>query len=303
MTRRRWLATGAGLAAAGAAAGAYAAWIEPTWVQVVSQDLPVPNLPPAWEGLRVVHIADLHHGRSVPLEYLARCMQRVADLAPDLLAVTGDFVSDADPRFGSAAAGLFAGLAPPFGIFACLGNHDYGIVRPTPPELARLRSVARDLESAGVRVLRNEAVRLARGSEDLWIAGTDDLWAGRSDPVRAMRDVPQGAANIVLCHNPDAAEDLEAAGCGAALAGHTHGGQVQIPLLGPPILPVRHRERYEGLHRVGGLWLYITRGLGWWLRVRFACRPEITVHTLQSCAAGAPRLRSGQAPTRRAELV
>ena len=96
---------------------------------------------------------------------------------------------------------------------------------------------------------------------------------------------------------------LEAAGCGAALAGHTHGGQVQAPLIGPLLLPVRHRERYEGLHQVGGLWLYINRGLGWLLRVRFACRPEITVHTLQSCAAGAPRLRSGQAPTRRAELV
>ena len=95
-----------------------------------------------------------------------------------------------------------------------------------------------------------------------------------------MHDIPRGAASLMLCHNPDAAEDLEAAGSGAILSGHTHGGQVHIPLLGPPILPVRNRGHYRGMHRVGRARLYINRGLGWLLKVRLACRPEITVLAL-----------------------
>ena len=95
-----------------------------------------------------------------------------------------------------------------------------------------------------------------------------------------MHDIPRGAASLMLCHNPDAADDLEAAGCGAILSGHTHGGQVHIPLLGLPILPVRNRGRYRGMHRVGRARLYINRGLGWLLKVRLGCRPEITVLAL-----------------------
>jgi len=281
LTRRRLLAAGAAIAGTGFGVGAYARWIEPTWVEVLERDLPVPNLPPAWDGLRVAHIADLHHGSSVPLDYLARSISRVADLRPDLVAVAGDFVTGSDARYGSAVAELFAGLPAPLGIFACLGNHDYGVRRPGRPGAVGVRQVAADLGRHGVRVLRNEAVRLERGGEGLWMVGVDDLWAGYCDPEKALRDVPRGAANLVLCHNPDAAEDLHAAGCGTILAGHTHGGQVQIPLLGPPILPVRNRQRYEGLHRVGGTWLYINRGLGWLWRVRFACRPEISLLTLR----------------------
>ena len=96
-----------------------------------------------------------------------------------------------------------------------------------------------------------------------------------------MEAVPPGSPNLVLCHNPDAAEDLEQAGCGTILSGHTHGGQVQIPLIGPPHLPVEHRDRYQGLHRVGRSWLYINRGLGWIVRIRINCRPEISLLTLR----------------------
>jgi predicted MPP superfamily phosphohydrolase len=284
LTRRRFFAAGAGLFGAGFGVGAYARWVEPTWVEVVERDLPVPNLPPAWDGLRVVHIADIHHAPNVPLDYLARCMRRVADLRPDLVAVAGDFVTHADPRYGTAVAELFDGLSAPHGVFACLGNHDYGVTRPMPAGAVAVRQVADDLARHGVRVLRNEAVRLERGGEGLWIVGVDDLFAGYCDPEKAMRDVPSGTANLTLCHNPDAADACATAGCGAILAGHTHGGQVQIPLLGPPILPVRNKERYEGLHRVGGAWLYINRGLGWLWRVRFACRPEISLLTLRAAS-------------------
>jgi hypothetical protein len=96
-----------------------------------------------------------------------------------------------------------------------------------------------------------------------------------------MRDVPAGAANLMLCHNPDAADALDAAGCGPILAGHTHGGQVRIPFIGPILLPVKNRSRDQGLHTVGRTCVYVTRGIGWTYRVRFACRPEISLLTLR----------------------
>jgi len=100
-----------------------------------------------------------------------------------------------------------------------------------------------------------------------------------------MAGVPADAALLTLCHNPDAAEALDAMRPSTILSGHTHGGQIQIPLWGPILLPVVHRDRYEGLHRVGRSWLYINRGLGWLYQVRFNCRPEITVLTLRPAAA------------------
>jgi len=284
LTRRRLLGAAGGLLAAGAGAAAYARWVEPTWIDVVERDLPVPDLPAPWEGVRVGLIADLHHGARVPLDYLADGVRQVADLKPDVVAVAGDFVTGRRQQYADAVAGLFEGLTPPLGVFACLGNHDYGVVRPT--RHAEAQAVADALPRAGVRVLRNETLRLVRDGQDLWLAGTEDLWSGRLDAKETLRAVPGGAASIVLSHNPDAAEVLAAAGAGAILSGHTHGGQVQVPLMGPPILPVRNKRRYEGLHAVGRSWVYVNRGLGWLFKVRFGCRPEITILSL--CRAPAP---------------
>ena len=280
LTRRRLLAAGAGLFGASFSVGAYARWVEPTWVEVTQNDLPVPGLPPAWDGLRVAHLSDLHLCPWVPEAYLARCIQQTSDLKPDLVVVTGDFITIGCEEYGPRAARLLTDLNSPFGTFACLGNHEYGLGRPSPQPV-RPSPMTGALEDTGVRVLNNASERLTREGDDLWIAGVEDLWSARYDPARAMADVPSGAANLVLCHNPDAADAVADAGGGAILAGHTHGGQVQIPFFGPLILPVRNKQRYEGLHRVGGAWLYINRGLGWLWRVRFACRPEISLLTLR----------------------
>jgi predicted MPP superfamily phosphohydrolase len=225
-------------------------------------------------------LADLHRSPEVTHEYLAEAVRRTQDLGPDLLVVLGDY-SHLAFKYSEDAARLLTGFRAPMGVFSCLGNHDYGlstwINAPMPPAL-RLVGV---LEECGVRVLANESVPLVRGGQTLWLVGADDLWASRCQPAVAMKDVPAGAPNITLCHNPDAAEDLEAAGCGTILSGHTHGGQVQLPFIGPLRLPVVHRERYRGLYRVGRSWLYINRGLGWIAKVRFNCRPEISLLTLR----------------------
>jgi uncharacterized protein len=284
ITRRRLFKTALGLVAGSVGVAAYARWIEPTWLEVVECDLPVAGLPPAWNGVRVALLADLHRSPQVTHEYLAEAIRLTQSLEPDLLAVVGDY-SHMGFEYSEDAARLLAGFRAPLGCFSCLGNHDYGLsrwvntpVNPTP----RLVDV---LVESGVRVLLNEAVPLVRGGQTLWLAGTEDLWAGRCQPAVAMKNVPAGAANITLCHNPDAIEGLSAAGCGTILSGHTHGGQVDIPFIGPPRLPVIDRNRYRGLHHVGGSWLYINRGLGWLIKVRFLCRPEISLLTLRPAPA------------------
>ncbi|MCX5656408.1 MAG: metallophosphoesterase [Planctomycetota bacterium] len=280
LTRRAILKYGAVLAVAGAGA-AYARWIEPEWIEVTRHDLPVPHLPAAWDGARVALIADLHHCAWVPLDYLARAIEQVKALEPDLVAVAGDLILSNIPANAERVAGLFAGLRPPHGVFACLGNHDYGLTRPVYGRVVPDLGVAENLTKNGVRVLRNEAVQLTRSGQALWVAGVEDFWTSRCLPRLAMRDVPAGAANLVLCHNPDAADELAAAGCGPILAGHTHGGQVCIPFIGPVLLPVENRTRDQGLHTVGRTCVYVTRGIGWTRRVRFACRPEISLLTLR----------------------
>jgi hypothetical protein len=278
-TRRKLFKVALGLVAGAGTLGAYARWIEPTWVQVVRQDLPIVHLPPAWDGVRVAFIADLHYGRSVPLDYLASVIAKVKALEPDIIALGGDMVLDADRASAQAVAGLMEGLAPPYGIFACLGNHDY--TYRSDLGVAVGSEVAEALGQAGVRVLRNESVRLDRQDQYLWIVGAEDMWSGHFQPGDLTRGIPAGAPNLVLCHNPDTVERLEAVGCGTILAGHTHGGQVQVPLLGPIHLSGKLRERYQGLHHVGNSWLYITRGVGWLYKVRFNCRPEISLLTLR----------------------
>ena len=282
---RRLLKTVAAAVAAVAAGGAYAHWVEPTWVEVTETDIPVPNLPPAWDGVRLAQISDLHCGPWVPLKYLQACIRRVNDLGPDLVAATGDFVTlRQEQGYTDAAAGMLKDLRPTLGTFACLGNHDYGacLVSEAPA------CIALDLAVAGtqVQVLRNTTARLTRGGQDLWIVGLEDVWAGEFNPKAATATLPRGAASIALCHNPDVADLLAEAGCGAILSGHTHGGQVDLPLIGPPYLPVSIRHRYRGLHAVGRSWLYINRGLGWlWVRARILCRPEIAVLTLRRAGA------------------
>jgi len=281
ITRRKLLLAAGGMVAGTAGLGVYARWIEPTWLHVVRADVPVANLPPEWDGVRVALVADLHHWRKVPIEYLAWALGRVQSLGADMIVAAGDFILGLDPADGQRVAALFRNLSAPLGVFACLGNHDYGIAGPVLHPPARPLPVAGALRAAGVRVLENEAAAVDRGGSRVWLAGVGDYWSGNFRPREARKDVPAGAATIVMCHNPDAAEAVDVAGDATILSGHTHGGQVQIPLLGPPVLPVANHDRYEGLHRVGGSWVYITRGVGWTYRIRFNCRPEISLLVLR----------------------
>ncbi len=280
MNRRRFLRYSGGVVAAGAAGVlGYTFGIEPHWVEVVHRPLPVAGLPPSLVGSRLVQISDLHVGPRVDDRYLAGCLQMVTDLKPDLLAITGDMVTYQGPEQLSQLREILSCLPKPrLASLAVLGNHDYGPGWSSPQVAA---NVAAELTRAGVRVLRNEAFTVA----GLTFVGVDDIWSGSFAPATALGGISARQAAIALCHNPDGADRPGwDAFRGWILAGHTHGGQCKPPFLPPPILPVRNRRYVAGeVPLADGRRLYINRGLGHLLQVRFNVRPEITVFTLAPC--------------------
>jgi predicted MPP superfamily phosphohydrolase len=161
---------------------------------------------------------------------------------------------------------------------ACLGNHDTGAYHAgRPVNAGALRRLLRALEGAGVDTLENESRAMVRSGARLSVGGYGDLWSGRFAPDALP------APDLALSHNPDTAPRLAASGAKVILSGHTHGGQVRVPLLGAPYVPVRHKEFLAGPYRIGDTHLHVNPGLGYSYRVRFCARPEVTLLTLAAC--------------------
>jgi uncharacterized protein len=273
LTRRRFF-TGLGALAAGA--GAYAYEIEPHRVSVVRRDLPIKNLPSHLDGKTLVQISDLHVGPTGQ-NYLLDCFRQVEELRPELIVITGDYMTGRDSEIIERVGRLLCQLpATPLGVFATLGNHDYG---PTWDNKSIADELVPTIRDNGVKVLRNEAIDVA----GLQIIGMDELWARQFLPQKALADCDPKRAAIVLSHNPDT---LDKSGWGNyrgwILSGHTHGGQCKMPFFEPPFLPVNNPRYTAGEIDLGdGRRVYINRGLGYNLRVRFNVRPEITSFTLR----------------------
>jgi uncharacterized protein len=266
------------MAAAGAATatGAYTWLVEPHWVEFVRRRLPVRGLPRDLEGRTLVQLSDIHIGPRVDDRFLTRTFEQVAACRPDLIVITGDFVSYSTADHLDQMRRVIEHVPRGrLGTFAVLGNHDYG---RNWAELPVGDSVAGIAGRAGVTVLRN-ASRIVSG---LQIVGVDDFWSPRFDVTRALADRDRDAATLVLCHNPDGVDvsgwdDYD----GWILAGHTHGGQCKAPFLPPLLLPVKNRRYTAGEFALaGGRRLYINRGLGHLLKVRFNVRPEVTLFHL-----------------------
>jgi predicted MPP superfamily phosphohydrolase len=244
-------------------------------VEIVERRLPLANLPDRLRGSRMVQLSDLHIGPRVDDSYLIRTFEMVKILAPEIVVYTGDFTSYEADVFAHARR-VFAQL--PLGrkaTFGVLGNHDYGPGWSHPEVADEIAALA---AAAGVRVLRNQAAEI----DGLQVVGMDDLWAHRFDPERGLADLQPGRAALVLSHNPDTADHpVWGAYAGWILSGHTHGGQCKPPFLPPPLLPVKNRRYKSGEYALaGGRRMYINRGVGHLLQVRFNVRPEVTVFHL-----------------------
>ncbi len=273
MNRRQFLRLSCGTLIATSAAcvftPAYALLLEPFWPVLERVQITLKGLPSHLNGLRIAFLSDFHHGPQVDTDTIARAVAMAGEAKPDLILLGGDYVTGSAEYAGSCAREL-ARLQAPLGVYGCLGNHDYW---------TDANAVARALRRAGVRALRNEGVEVSRG---LWVAGMDDAWEGRPSMDSALQGMPPDAVVVALVHEPDYADRVAADGRVAlTLAGHTHGGQVRLPLLGPPILPYLGQRYPAGLYRLGNMALYVTRGVGLIAPpVRFNCRPEVTLLTL-----------------------
>jgi predicted MPP superfamily phosphohydrolase len=291
LTRRQFLAAGMGSSLA--ALGLYAWRVEPHWVEVVRRPMPLEGLPPELVGATLLQLSDLHVGPRVDSQYLIDTLRGAAALSPDFVVATGDFVSYRSANEYRELARVLRALPQgKRGTVAGLGNHDYGWGWEQLDVAGQVAAVVRD---AGATMLRNE-VRTIGG---LQLAGLGDFWSpdfargpalgfpewGARPTLAAIdRRVP----TVVLCHNPDALDELAIwdGVRGWVLAGHTHGGQCKPPFLPPPVIPVRNKRYTAGAFDVGpGRTLYINRGLGHLFRVRFNARPELTLFTLQRAPA------------------
>lgn len=250
--------------------------------------LPVPAGHAALAGLRIGFVTDAHVGPSFSAADLARATALLVEQQPDLVLLGGDYVSEAT-RYIDGAAAVLADLvhAAPLGGYAVLGNHDLHHGG---------RPVASALERSGIAVLRNRAVEVGSGRGALWVAGIDDSLVARPDPVGTFAQVPFGAAVLALWHEPAGAAQAAHLGAFGQLSGHSHGGQIRLPLVGPLVLPAHGRTHAIGWNRAVGMPVYTSRGVGVYRPpLRFRCPPEVTLITLVAPL----RPWAGALPTRR----
>lgn len=275
MRRRQFLAT---LGAGAVGSAAYAHWIEPFWLEVTRRELPIEALPQSLDGKTLLHLSDLHIGPLVRDSYLHGVWDTAGALQADVVMYTGDFVTwQSVDQLDQLAGHLKRMPRGRMTTLAVLGNHDYGL---RWQELWVAELVAEQVRAAGIRVLRNESLDL----DGLFVAGIDDYWSPRSRPEEALVSWKRGAPSLVLNHNPDGMDERERwlGYDGWILSGHTHGGQCRPPFLPPPLLPVRNTAYTAGAIEVGdGRTVYISRGVGYTMQVRFSVRPEITLFTLR----------------------
>jgi predicted MPP superfamily phosphohydrolase len=276
LSRRSFFRLGAAGLLGGVGVGGYTCAVEPYWIEVVRRELPIARLPAALVGKTLVQLSDVHVGWAVEEAYLAHAFELVAALEPDLIVITGDFMTCKGGECVDRALRVMARLRPArLATLAVLGNHDYGEAYRAEAVADRL---AAGLGNLGIEVLRNESRRVA----GLEVIGLDDFWSPNFDLEGPLEDWDPDSASLVLCHNPDVADEPGWNGYrGWILSGHTHGGQCKPPFLPPPVIPVRNRRYTSGVFDLhDGRSLYINRALGHLAHVRFNVRPEITAFTL-----------------------
>jgi predicted MPP superfamily phosphohydrolase len=252
----------------------YCAFWESCHLGITRWEVPLPRLPGELDGLRIALISDIHVNPSRRDDYVARTLDAVAGLDAEAIMFTGDLLSGPPDRL-SEYLDVFRQVNAPRGKYAVLGNHDMWC--------GRSGAATAFLREAQWQMLRNQNAPLPETGGRTWIAGVDDPVTENEDLDAALTGVPDDAVCVLLSHTPDLIEPAAAAGVDLMLAGHTHGGQVVLPFVGPPVVPSKYGARYAwGLFDHQGTRMAVTRGVGMIApRIRFRCRPEIVLLTLR----------------------
>jgi predicted MPP superfamily phosphohydrolase len=246
--------------------GGYSYGVEPRWLEIDKKSIVLPRLPKAFHGLRVAVFGDLHVGYHLDPEDLPAIIDKVMEQKPDLILFTGDFVDD-DQTVIPDTIRYLTKLNAPFGKFAVLGNHDYNGDQ-----------VALGLKQAGFQVLQNEHHMISKGRDNLVIAGVEDLLMGEPDLLQALEGSPVDTCTLLLSHCPDFADQIVSNHIDLQVSGHSHGGQIRLPLVGELITPPGGSQYVDGYYRLTNTQVYVNRGIGTTiLPFRFNCRPQISL--------------------------
>jgi predicted MPP superfamily phosphohydrolase len=289
LSRRRFLKGGLQLACAGAGIGlGYGLLVEPRRFVIRRQEIALPGLPRALDGLRIVQLTDIHHGPWLSLPYVEAVVRAANELEPDVVCLTGDYVHHSAAYIEPVVAAL-AQLRPRIGTLAVLGNHDWwedaSLVRR---ELAKTSIVLIDNDR---RILTPERRLVTAAETGLALCGVGDLWEDVPDYERALGGLPAPMPRLLLSHNPDVAEELAFRQCGLRvdlmLSGHTHGGQISLPGVGRPITSSNFGDKYaQGLVQGPTCPVFVCTGIGVSaFPLRLGVPPEIAVLELKPLAA------------------
>ena len=279
ITRRKFL----GLAAATgvAAVGIDSVAIAPNLVHVVRREIPLQRWPEHLDGFTIAFLSDFHYDRYCSVHPIRSAIGMVNDLKPDLIVLTGDFVSlplfkEKDKTVADNAepcAELLCKMHAPHGLWAVLGNHDAF----SDPD-----RVTDSLRSQGIHVLVNQSAPIETNGARFWLAGVNDVLGEHADLDATLHGIPKDEATVLLAHEPDYADYVMGFPVDLQLSGHTHGGQVRVPLVPVFYLPELGRKYVKGLFHLGPLTLYTNIGLGTVaIPLRLNCPPEITFITVR----------------------
>jgi len=277
------------VAVAGTAAALVSAadetFFEP-WHPVVKHvAITLERLPAIFNDFTIAHLSDFHYHPFFTAKPISKAVRLVNQLEPDLIVLTGDFVTVPLLRSSERSSlhikaqaepcsALLAGLRAKLGIVTVLGNHD----QDSQPDV-----VTECLEAQRIKVLRNDAWSVERSGARLWIVGTDDVLVKAANLPRALRVVPAAEPAVLLAHEPDFADVAANYPIDLQLSGHSHGGQIRLPVIGAPVLPELARKYPWGLRRLRKMALYTNAGIGTiTLPIRWNCPPEVTLLTLKT---------------------
>ena len=231
--------------------------------QVVEYELKLEGWPKEWSGLTCGPVSDLQSGSFFPAAYYDGIIRQIKQLKPDLFVFTGDLINS--KKDAPAIKGLLKGFKAPLGVYAVLGNHDMS---------AGAEALTRVLTREGIRVLDNEVVYQQRKGKILAIMGAAELWYGNRDRSAILNS--KADAKLFLAHHPDHYFLGKKSGAHLQISGHTHGGQIRFPFLGPLIVPSTAGRKYaQGFYREKNTVLFVTNGIGCYPPLRTLCLPEI----------------------------
>jgi len=287
ISRRKFLYAGIATVSAAAITGCVSGIVTRKNVQITYRTIELPNLPPAFKGLKITLASDIHSSPYMTLEDMQEIASLINKLKSDVILLPGDFVTTHKNELAPAVEALSV-LHAPMGIYATTGNHEFYVDADL---------VSEGIESIGIRMMRNENFALEKDGQKLYLLGIDDIFdndviaytEGKpAEHVEALfKGVPDNAATILMCHKPYRFDEFAKTNTGLMLSGHTHGGQIVFGRFGESVLCLSsmaskyvegHFEINAGTKRTQ---MYVSRGLGTVaLPMRFNCPPEITQITL-----------------------